>query len=603
MSSRFLERLGQDRPIVADGGLGALIWGAIPKLRCPEEANLRAPATVLAFQLAFIRAGAELIETNSFGANRRKLRTVFLEDELVAINEAGAKIAREAREVSGEDVLIAGAIGPLAELGRFEDGDLAAAFAEQAALLDARGVDLFTMETFFDVDELATAVEAVRSVSSLPIVAMMTFDDRCETPAGVPAEQACAGMADLGVALIGANCGTGPRSTLEALDRMRVNGRSLAVKPNVGQASRVAGRIVYPQGSPDYFADFAAEARRLGARLIGGCCGTTVAQVAAIRDALDEERATGEPFLVVDRDVLQVDRPVDRSSRLEQAFAAGEWVVSIELDPPAGANTGAMLELARRCRDEPGVGFVDVNDTTKSRARINSLLASIAIERATGMETIPHVTPRDLSVTGIESLLLGAQAEGIRNVLAITGDPPTSAAVPDRSGVYDVDSIGLCRLVSQLNAGYDWNGRAIDAPTSFYLGVAVNPAADDLDGELRRFEQKLANGARFAMTQALFDVSYLDRFVELLGGEWPIPVLLGVFYVTSYRLAVHLHNEVPGIVVPPDVQERLRSAGADAAEVGAEIARELMEAARARVAGVYVIPPFKQPASALDLLR
>jgi methionine synthase I (cobalamin-dependent)/5,10-methylenetetrahydrofolate reductase len=597
---RFLERLARDGPIVADGGMGSLISNAVSQLRCPEEANIRAPETVLSIHLGFIRAGAELIETNTFGANRRKLRQLLLEDELEAINNAGVKLAREAREASGKSILIAGSIGPLADLGEFEYGDLAADFAEQASLLDARGVDVFMLETFFDLDELVTAIEAVRTVSSLPIVAMMTFDGD-ETLAGVPASVVGERLAPLDLAAIGANCGTGPQAALSALERLSGRGIPLAAKPNIGQAGRIGGRISYPHGTPDYFAEFAAHARALGARVIGGCCGTTGAQIAAIATALEEERPVTAPIVVHEPDLHPVATAAPGTTRLERAFEAGEWVISLELDPPTGANPEGMLAIAERCRTIEGVDFIDVNDTTKARARINSLMAAVAIERATGIETIPHVTPRDMSVTGIESLLLGAHAEGIRNVLAVTGDPPTGGGYASRAGVYEVDSIGICRIVSQLNAGVDWNGRAIDAPTAFHLGVALNPTSDDLDDELRRFEAKIEAGARFAMTQLLFDLEPLDRTLALLGGEWPIPVLVGIFYATSYGTALRMHNEVPGIVVQEHVLERLKAAGPAAPEVGLELARELMAAARERAHGIYVMPPFKQPDAAFAL--
>ena len=597
--SRFLERLASGSPIVGDGGTGALLAGAVPRLRTPEEANLRARETVLALHLSFIRAGAELIETNTFGANRRKLRKVYLEDELEALNSEGARIAREAREVSGKQVFVAGSIGPLAELGEYEYGDLAADFAEQAALLEARGVDLFVLETFFDVDELVIAIQAVRASSSLPIVALLAFDEDAETLAGVPASLAAARLADFELAAIGANCGIGPQAALDALSELR--GGVLAAQPSIGRAARVGGRIVYPHGTPDYFGDFAAHAVELGARLIGGCCGTTPAQLAAIRDALDHDRRPAQLLVAVPRPLPVPGAAEEGRTRLADAFRRGDWVISVELDPPRGANPEAMLAAARKLVDE-GVGWVDVNDNPMARARMNALMASMRIERETELETIPHVTPRDTSIMGLQSALLGAHAEGIRAVLAVTGDPPAIGDYTESAGVYEVDSIGLCRLLLRLNEGEDWNGRAIDAPTSFYVGVAVNPAADDLDQELRRFEQKLEAGAHFAMTQSLFDLAYLDRFVERLGGSWPIPVLLGVFYVTSHRLALHLHNEVPGIVVPEHLQERLRRAGADAAAEGRTIARELIEEARGRVDGIYVIPPFKQPEAALELL-
>jgi methionine synthase / methylenetetrahydrofolate reductase (NADH) len=251
---------------------------------------------------------------------------------------------------------------------------------------------------------------------------------------------------------------------------------------------------------------------------------------------------------------------------------------------------------------QAGIGWVDVNDNPMARARMNALMASIRIERDAELETIPHVTPRDASIMGLQSMLLAGHAEGIRTLLAVTGDPPAIGDHTESAGVYEIDSIGLCKLIARMNQGEDWNGRALDEPTSFYAGVAVNPTAADLDEELRRFEQKVEAGAQFAMTQCLFDLAYLDNFVKRLGGSWPVPVLLGVFYVTSHRLAVHLHNEVPGIIVPEDIQQRLRMAGAGAADEGQMIARELIEQARDCVDGVYLVPPFKQPLAALDLL-
>jgi homocysteine S-methyltransferase len=603
-TSRFLERLARGPAIVGDGGTGTLLAGAVPRLRAPEEANLRAREAVLSLHLSFIRAGADVIQTNTYGANRRKLLKVGLDGELEAINREAVRLAREAREVSGKDVYVAGSIGPLAELGEFEHGDLAADFAEQAALLEARGVDLFVLESFFDLDELVTAIDAVRAQSGLPVVATIAFDEDGETLAGVPAQEAAACLASYELAAVGANCGVGPQATLAALARMQRDGLALAAQPNIGRPARVAGRIAYPQGTPDYFADFAGHAIELGARFLGGCCGTTPAQIAAIREAVEQARAPSHALAVTTLEQpLRVPAPVEPSSgptRLEEQFARGEWVVSVEIDPPRGANPEAMLAAARTVA-EAGAGWVDVNDNPMARARMNALMAAIRIEREVGIGTIPHVTPRDTSIMGLQSSLLAAHAEGIRTLLAVTGDPPSVGDYASSSGVYEVDSIGLCRLVSQLNRGEDWNGRSIDAPTSFYLGVAVNPAADDLDEELRRFERKLEAGARFAMTQCLFDIAHLDRFASWLGG-WPIPVLVGVFYVTSYRLALHLHNEVPGITIPDHLQERLRRAGPRAAEEGRRIASELVDEARGLAQGVYVIPPFKQPQAALDLL-
>jgi homocysteine S-methyltransferase len=602
MSSRFEDRLAQGPIVVGDGGMGMLVTSAVPRLRCPEEANLKAPESVVTLHTSFIRAGADLIETNTFGANRRKLAQLYLEDELERINGVGVKLAREAREVSGRDVFIAGSIGPLGDLV-VPPAQRAEMFAEQAALLDGRGIDLFMVETFYDLNELEAAIEAVRSVSSLPIVATLTFDEGAETLAGVTGAQAAERLRPLNLAAIGANHGAGLHAALAALESMGGDGGPpLAALPNVGLASLSGGRVIYPHATPEYFAEFAAHARRLGARLIGGCCGTTPVEIAAIASAVEEEREPSAPLDMVEREL--VEPGLDRGpyeTQLARMLREGEWVTCVELDPPKGGTYDAMLTVARELKSSGKVGFVDINDNPMARARANALMASVAIERDCGIETIPHLTPRDTSVMGLESLLLGAHAEGVRNILAVTGDPPEVGDYPGSRGVYEVDSIGLSQVVSQLNRGEDYNGKGIDAPTSFVLGVAVNPSADDLQVEADRFRQKLEAGASFAMTQALFDLDYLDRFEELIGG-WPVPLLLGIFYVRSHQLAVRLHNEVPGIIVPEDVQRRLEKAGPNQAAEGLALARDLYAQAREKVAGVYIIPPFKQPEAALELL-
>ena len=599
MSGRFLERLAQGPPIVGDGGMGTLLSSAVSRLRCPEEANLRAPESVVSLHLGFIRAGAELIETNTFGANRRRLAEHFLEDAVVAINEAAVKIARNAREVSGQDVFIAGSIGPLGDVDG-SDEERRVAFAEQAQLLEGRGVDLFMIETFYDLDELTTAITTVREISALPIVALLSFDEDAHTLGGVSAEQAAAALGPLDVAAIGANHGLGLQAGLRAIERM---GRDmpLAVLPNVGLASLSGQRVIFPHATPEYFAEFAAHARELGARIIGGCCGTTPTEIAAIRRAVDEQRAPSARLVMRTPELAAAPSEPEGETLLQRKLRAGEFVVSVEIDPPRGGNAQAMLDLARTLKESGFVDVVDVNDSPRARARMSGLMASATIERVVGLETIPHLTPRDSSIAGLESMLLGAHAEGIRNVLSVTGDPPEAGDYPGARGVYEVDSIGLSQVITRMNAGEDFNGREIDAPTSFFLGVAVNPAADDLEYELERFEKKVEAGARFAMTQVLFDLSYLDEFFRRLGGSCPIPLLVGIFYVRSYSLALRLHNEVPGIVVPEHVQARLRDAGPNAAVTGLALARELLEESRERVAGVYVIPPFRQPHAALDL--
>jgi methionine synthase I (cobalamin-dependent)/5,10-methylenetetrahydrofolate reductase len=605
--SRALERISTGPVVVADGGTGALLSTRVARLRCPEEANLKAPETVVGVHLAFIRAGAELIETNTFGANRRKLSANLLDDRLAEIIENGVKLAREAREVAGAPILIAGSIGPLGDLeGTSGAEDSFDVFTEQARLLEGRGVDLFMVETFFDLGELVTAIQAVQGVSSLPIVAQLTFDEDAQTLAGVSAAQAVERLKGLGVTAIGANCGLGPQAALAALSEMSSlvgeNGLMLTAQPNVGLPSRSDGRIVYPNATPDYFAEFAAQASALGARIVGGCCGTMPAQIAAIRQAVEEERLPRVFFEAFERDVIV---PVVRRAEqtlLCRMLAAREWVVSVELDPPKGTNMENMLRVSTVLRDSGAVHVVDINDNPMARARLSALVAAAAIERVVELETIPHVTPRDASIMGLQSQLLGAHADGIRNVLAVTGDPPHVGDYPGSRGVYEVDAIGLTAVLTRLNEGEDYAGKSIDAPTSFYIGVAVNPSAEDLTREVERFREKVENGAHFAMTQALFDLEYLDRFLDALGGEPPIPLLVGIWPVRSYSLAYRLHNEVPGIVIPEAVQRRLADADSDAAAVGLDIARALVDGARTRAAGIYVIPPFKEPEAALELL-
>ena len=599
--SRFLERLATGTPIVADGGMGAVLASAVARLRCPEEANLRAPETVVDVHLGYIRAGAELIETNTFGANRPKLAQHFLEDEFERICNAGVRLAREAREVSGREVFVAGSIGPLGD-SELHGIEPAALYAEQARLLEGRGVDLFMAETFFDLRDLETAVGAIRSVSALPIVGLMTFDSSGETLAGVSARAAGERLRALGLAAFGANHGAGPAAALAALAEMQADGSVLAALPNVGLASMSGRRIVFPYATPEYFGEFAAQARALGAGIIGGCCGTTPAQIAAIRAAVDENLAPTGPILVREREQVTQAAPAGERTQLERLLDEGTFVVSVQLDPPLGANPEVLLATARAVRDSNRAQFVDVNDNPRARARMSGIMASVAIERFTGVETIPHLTPRDMTIAGLESILLGAHAEGVRNILSVTGDPPESGDYPGTHAVYDVDSIGLVELMTRLNRGEDFHGRAIDAPTSFHPGVAVNPTADDLGLEADRFHRKVAAGARFAMTQLLFDLELLDAFRRRIGGTWPVPVLVGVWPIRTYDTLVRMHNEMPGLVIPEHVLERYRSAGPAARDVGLALGLELIEGARSVAQGVYVMAPFKQPLNVVELL-
>jgi len=601
--ARTLQRLGVE-PLVSDGGMGSLLQTAVVRARCPEEANLIAPEQVVALHVAFIRAGSDLILTNTYGANPAKLAPHKLDDRSEAINQAGVKLAREAREVAGRDVLIGGSIGPLgAAPGRISPEEMAEAFSAQAAALEGRGVDLFVLETFTSLEELLIAARAARAVAALPLIAQVTVGDDAETVAGVAAADVPAALAGLDPVAVGVNCSLGPQTVLAGLESMRAaTDRPLTAQANAGMPNVSTGRLVYPNASPEYFGEYAAHALQLGAVLIGGCCGTTPEHVAAIRRAVSERRPPAVALQLVERELPIRAESEETETLLEGKLRRGEFVVSVELDPPKGGNVERLIASARSLAAAGGVDVFDVNDNPLARARMNALIASALIEQQVGTETIPHVTPRDASVRGIESMLLGAHAVGIRNVLAVTGDPPPSGDPHGSEAVYEVDAIGLTRLMTALNAGVDYAGKAIDDATSFHVGVAVNPVADDPDWEIERFAAKVEAGARFAMTQVLFDAAQLERFLERLGGPAAVPLIVGVWPVRSHALALRLHNEVPGISVPADVLHRLDLAGPEAAREGMAVARDLLAAVRDLAAGAYLVPPFKEPEAVLELL-
>ena len=601
MPGIFETRLHEGPPLVADGGMGVVLSAAVPGLRCPEEANLRAPDAVTSVHVSFINAGAELIETNTFGANRRKLAQHFLEDDFERINSTAVKLAREAREISGREVLIGASIGPLGdvELRPEDDGEL---FAEQAKLLEGRGADLFMLETFYDLHELEVAVEAVRSVSQLPIVALMSFDSDGVTLAGVAAADAGARLRELPVQAFGANHGRGPAAALTALAEMAGDGAALAALPNVGLASMAGARVSFPLATPEYFADFAATARSLGARVIGGCCGTTPAQIAAIRTALDENRPAAGPLACAGAGA--------RSSR-----RAGRGADRAGAAPGRGGvrRLGAARPAARRQRRRPRRGGPDPEGVGPCalRRRERQPAGTRADERDDGVSRDPArgrdrgdppSDPARLDDRGPRVAPARLTRRGHSQRARRHGRPAGGGRLPGTGAVYDVDAIGLVELISRLNDGTDFHRRAIDAPTSFFPGVAVNPTADDLDLEVERFHRKIEAGAQFAMTQILFDMTYLDAFLERFGGPSPIPLLVGVWPIKSLELAVRVHNETPGIVVPDHVQERYRAAGSNAAEVGAELAHELIARAREVAAGVYIVAPFRRPLGVLEIL-
>lgn len=612
--TRFVDALNAG-VLVADGGMGSMCHQVVEgPIRCVDELCLTHSAKVLGIHLRFIQAGARIIETNSFGANRAKLARFGLQDRTIEINAKAVKLAREAREIAGTDVFIAGSIGPTGMRLRRTDeqGDeLFEIFREQAIALDERGVDVFILETFPWAWELEQAVRAVRSVTDLPIVAQITFpavDNWTGEEKVLPrwATEAFQRLDALGCVAVGANCTLGPGEMLDAVSLMAatLDGSRLAIQPNSGLPRVEAGRFIYPDSSAEYFAWFAREAVKRGARIVGGCCGTTPAHIQAMAEAVKSWTAKEETVRVVappaqtTGDVSTIERV---TGRLGTMLDAGEFVVSMQVDPPKGTNPQMILDACQAFRESGLVDVVDVNSNPMARLHMDALWMSSMIE-GIGLETVPHYTPRDASKMGIEGNLLGAWAVGIRNVLVITGDPSVVAGEPRGHDVYQTDSIGMVEYIAQLNRGIDCYGNAIGTPPNFRIGVAVNPAHDSLDLEVERFLSKVEAGAHFAMTQVFFDWSHWERFMDRLGGQSPIPILVAVWPLTSHRLALRLHNEVPGIVVPDWLLEKLDKAGRKARFEGRAVARELLAEARLRADGAYIIAPFKKPKAALRVL-
>jgi methionine synthase I (cobalamin-dependent)/5,10-methylenetetrahydrofolate reductase len=613
MKSSDLRQLLQSTILVCDGAMGSQIYEHLGHTRSVEEVNLLEPELVLRIHLSYIEAGAHLIETNSFGANRAKLAPLGLGDQVATINQRAVKIAREAREAAGADVLIAGSIGPLGVLWSVSEAlpteKAHRIFQEQAAALEERGVDLFILETFPSLQELVWAVEAVRSFSQLPIIAQLAYTEEGKTLAGDDALEAGRRLRELDVDVVGANCSIGPQDILGVLRSLsQAGGPRLSVQPNVGFPRRMGDRVIYPKSTPAYFAEFAREAAALGAGIIGGCCGTTAEHIRAIAEAVKGlSPAAARPPRASAPAVQPAPAPpppvaAEPQSSFYAKLKSGRFVVSVEIDPPKGVNLDHILETVGRFRASGRVDAVDINSGTLARVGMDAIMMAAAIERA-GMETIPHLTTRDLNLIGLQAMLLGAwSVGGVRNVLAITGDPPVLGDHPEASGIYEVDAVGLVRILTRLNQGSDWAGKTLGGATNFAIGVALNPTAEDLEEELRRFHLKVEAGAHFAMTQPIFDPPIWDDFLKRLGGQPPIPVLIGVWPLSTHKLALRLNNEVPGIVVPDHVLKRLETAGSQARVEGFRLARELFAWARTAAAGAYIIPPFKKYEEALEVV-
>jgi len=615
MPHAFSERLGQG-PLLCDGAMGTVLYARGVALdACFDVLNLNNPRLVQGVHADYIAAGADCIETNTFGANRFKLAVHGLETQVREVNRRGVRLARDVREAAGRDVWVLGSIGPLGKylepLGTVTADEAREAFREQAEALLEGGVDAFVVETFSDVAEIGLAVEAIRSVTDLPIVAQMAFTDEAVTFMGRAPGEVARDLRALDVQAIGANCSVGSSTLYDVLERMvpEAGGLPLAIQPNAGLPSRIGERLIY-LSSPAYMAEYAGRMVEAGARLVGGCCGTTPPHTAAMRETLDRlvpGTRRREPRVVVPRPSA-IEAPgvahAPRPTLLQRRLEAGDFVVTVELDPPRGHTVDKLVQGAKLLK-EKGVEIVDINDGSLGRVRMSVLATALLVRDGTGLDVNMHFTCRDRNLMGIQGDLLGAHALDIRNILAMTGDPPRAGDYANATAVFDVDGVGLIEILRRMNEGVDATGSSIGEPTFFCVGAAVNPAADDVEREIDRMHRKIQAGARWLQTQPVYDLEQLDRFLARAGGS-PVPVLVGVLPLHSSRHAEFLHNEVPGITIPDAVRARMRQAGESALRAGIEMAQRLVNEVRGRYAGAYLMPSFGRfevVAEVLDVLH
>ncbi len=608
----FLEAI-DERVLVCDGAMGTRLYAkGVFINRCFDGLNLTQPDLVAEVHLEYVRAGADVIETNTFGANRIKLASFGLADKLHAINVQGARIARHAAR---EQAYVAGAIGPLGiriePWGKTGVDEAEEYFREQArALLDG-GVDLFIIETFRDLNEIRAAIAAVRSLCDLPVVAQMTTEEDGNSLDGTPPEEFAPALERTGADVIGLNCSVGPAPLLESIERMAgVTDRRLSAQPNAGKPRDVEGRTLY-LSSPEYMASYAKRFIQKGVRLVGGCCGTTpdhIRQIKAAVRSLAPGRGRTQvtpmtPAVTAVGQPMMPPTPRAQKSRLAHALARGKFVAMAELSPPKGHECGLLIDQARALKIR-GVDAINVPDSPRVRASTSALASAVLIEQQAGVETLLHYTCRDRNLLGMQSDLLGAHAMGLRNVLITTGDPPIVGDYPMGTGVYDVDSIGLANMVTRLNHGLDVGGASIGVPTSFHLGVVVNPTALDLEVELKRMAFKVDAGAEFTVTQSVFDIEALAAFLRRIEA-FRIPVIAGIRAFDSLSNAEFLANEVPGVRVPAALVERMRRADerGEARAEGVAIARELVAAATGMVQGIQVSATGNDVATVLAVLE
>ncbi|MNR82144.1 Bifunctional homocysteine S-methyltransferase/5,10-methylenetetrahydrofolate reductase [compost metagenome] len=597
MSRDFRKLLAGDRVHVFDGAMGTMIYSkGVFINRSYDELCLKEPELIKEIHRDYAKAGAEIVETNTFGATRPHLKAYGLDGQVEALNCRAAELARQA---VGEERYVAGAIGPLGirlePYGPTSFEEAKEMFKEAARGLHAGGVDCFVLETFSDLQELQQALKAVQEICDLPIIAQVTIQDDGKTSYGGDPTDIARALDRWGADVIGLNCSVGPAILLEAVEAMaQATAKPLAAQPNAGMPREVEGRKMY-MSSPEYMAKYAKRLIQAGVRFVGGCCGTTPEHIRQMADAVRALSPRQVPVFatVAENGQAQAVEPVPLAerSRLGAKLASGAFVTSVEIVPPKGCDPRAMLESVKLIR-EAGVDAVNVPDGPRAQSRMGALATSLLIEKEVGIEAVVHYTCRDRNLLGMQSDLLGAAAMGLNNLLLITGDPPKMGPYPQATAVFDIDSIGLTNMVNRLNHGLDLGGNPIGKPTSFTIGVGVNPGALDLEYELKRFAYKVEAGAQYAITQPVFDPKQLLEFLERIEG-FRIPIVAGIWPLASYRNAEFMSNEVPGVVMPPSVLERMRKAETpEAAQAeGVAIAREMLAEVRGAVQGVQVSAP------------
>ena len=611
----FREILESDGVYVFDGAVGTRFYDkGVYINRSYDELNLVSPDLVRDVHAEYVKAGADIIETNTFGATRHRLKQYSLEGKLREINIAGVKIAREA---AGENVYVAGAVGPLdlriEPYGPTSFDEAKEMFKEQISALLEGGVDLFVLETFSDLSEVQQAIKAVKELSDLPIFAQMTIATDGKTVFGADAEIIAQRLEQYGADVIGLNCGVGPTHILSALEKMRTaTTRKLAAQPNAGLPRDVQGRQFY-MCSPEYMSKFAKRFIKAGASFIGGCCGTTPQHIKLISDSVravsprkTKTAKVKESAKVIDLKPLDVEVVApELRSKWSRKIALGEFVTSVEVLPPKGCDAQKTLDSIRLLVDA-GVDAVNIPDGPRAQTRMSAQATAVLVEREVGIEAVLHYCCRDRNLLGMMSDLLGAAALGVHNLLIITGDPPKMGPFPDATAVFDIDSIGLTNMVNKLNHGLDLGNNPIGQPTAFSIGVGVNPGAINLDEEIRRFEWKVEAGAEYAITQPVYDTNQLRDFLKRIE-HVRIPIVAGIFPLVSIRNAEFMHNEVPGVVITEKILKRMRKASdiskEAAREEGLLIARESLAEVRDLIQGVQVSAPFGNVKYALQVFE